>query len=347
MRVTARGCSSNTIPNRRACDRRVWGEGGARTQALIRVFLLRALSLAALAAPVRAEPDYHLQPDEIAEGVHVFWGHQEALTPGNGAAIANSGFVVGEDAVLVVDPGPTALFAEQMLAAIRAETAAPVAWAVVTHHHPDHAFGSAVFAEAGATVLMHPAARELLERDGETLLGFMTDLVGSAWTEGTDPDTPAEPLTEARMIDLGGRIVRVTPLAGGHTPGDLIVEDMTTETLFAGDLVFVERAATVPHADIETWRAHIAAIKAMPWSRLVPGHGPLVTQAAELDALDDYLAFVDRFTREAWGRGDSPVEALMEPLPARFRDLAEVEVEFQRSLLNLFERYDTQSRDTD
>lgn len=304
--------------------------------------VLLSLIAGTLPAAVGAEEvDYHLAPKAVAEGVYVLWGAQEALTPENGGAIANSGFIVGDDAVLAIDPGPTALYAAQLLDAIRAVTDLPVKHAAVTHHHPDHAFGTDAMTEAGVGVLMHPAAERLLARDGKALLGFMTELVGSGWTAGTDLGAPTLALETPREINLGGRSVTVTPMTGGHTPGDVIVFDEKTRTLFAGDLVFIGRAATVPHADIPTWRDHIAALKDMNWARLVPGHGPLVDSPDALDDHDAYLAFLDDFARAAWNRGDSPAEALMEPVPERFRDLAEVEVEFQRSLLALFEGFET------
>lgn len=305
------------------------------------VFLL-SLAVGFLPGAVRAEaPDYHLAPEAVADGVYVLWGAQDALTPENGGAIANSGFIVGDEAVLAIDPGPTALFAQQLLDTIRGVTELPVKEAVVTHHHPDHAFGIEATVEAGIPVLMHPAAAKLLAREGETLLGFMTELVGEAWTAGTRIGAPTLAVETPQTIDLGGRAITVTPMTGGHTPGDLIVFDEKTRTLFAGDLVFIGRAATVPHADIPTWRAHVAALKAMNWRELVPGHGPLVNDPAMLDTLDAYLAYLDDFARAAWNRGDSPAEALMEPLPERFRGLAQVDVEFQRSLLSLFERFET------
>ncbi|MDP7540381.1 MAG: MBL fold metallo-hydrolase, partial [Alphaproteobacteria bacterium] len=82
-----------------------------------------ALTLMLALAPTAAEAgdgDYGLTPEPIAPGVYALWGAQEAMTPENGAHIANTGFIVGEAGVLVVEAGPTRAYAEQALAAIAA-----------------------------------------------------------------------------------------------------------------------------------------------------------------------------------------------------------------------------------
>lgn len=302
---------------------------------MIRAFLFAFL----LTGPAWAG-DYALAPEEIAEGVYVLWGRQEPMTADNGANICNTAFIVGADSVLVIDAGPSAAYAEQFLAAIARVTDKPVSHVAITHHHQDHSFGLGVFNARGARTLMTPNAAQLLARDGAALLTLTANLVGADWMAGTALARPTDLIPNPRMIDLGGRLVHIGPLEYGHTPGDMIVMDLATETFLAGDLVFIERAATVPHADIPTWLDNIDRIAALDWRRLVPGHGPLITERARLDPLRDYLSYLDEFSRASHARGDSPAEILMEPPPARFAPLAVIEREFQRSILSLFAKYD-------
>ena len=302
--------------------------------------MIRALSLVfLLAAPAQAG-DYALAPEEIADGVYVLWGRQEPMTADNGANICNTAFIVGADSVLVVDAGPSAAYAEQLLAAIARVTDKPVSHVAITHHHQDHSLGLGAFNARGARTLMTPNAAELLARDGAALLAMTATLVGADWMAGTAVARPTELIPDPRMIDIGGRLIHIGPLEYGHTPGDMTVMDVATGTLLAGDLVFIERAATVPHADIPTWLDNIDRIAPLDWRRLVPGHGPLVTERARLDPLRAYLSYLDKFSRASHARGDSPAETLMVPLPARFAALAVVEREFQRSILSLFAKYD-------
>ena len=302
--------------------------------------MIRALLFVFLLAGPAWAGDYALAPDEIADGVYVLWGRQEPMTVENGANICNTAFIVGADSVLVVDAGPSAAYAEQFIAAISRVTDKPVSHVVITHHHQDHSFGLDTFNARGARTLMSPNAAELLTRDGAALLAMTTTLVGGDWMAGTALAHPTDLIPDPRMIDIGGRLVHVGPLEYGHTPGDMTVMDIATGTFLAGDLVFIERAATVPHADIPTWLGNIDRIAALDWRRLVPGHGPLITDRARIDPLRDYLSYLDEFSRASHARGDSPAETLMEPLPSRFATLAVIEREFQRSIFSLFAKYD-------
>lgn len=296
--------------------------------------------------PGRRGYAYGLEPEEIAPGVYVFWGAQEAMTPENGANIVNTGFIVGDDAVLAIDTGPTRLYGEEMLAAIAEVTDKPVRMAVVTHHHFDHAFGMSVFKKANIPTMMHFRARPLLLRDGGSLLQFMEILVGANWVSRIEVDRPTRVTNRVETIDLGGRRVVVTPFENGHTPGDLVVYDEKTKTLFAGDLAFVGRTPTIPHADIPTWLDQIDIVRAMPWQRLVPGHGPLVTDRAQLDPMADYLRFLDSYVKRAVANGETLADSLDTPPPVRFRDLTEIGVEYQRALLKLFRDIERQALDT-
>ena len=306
-----------------------------------------ARALASLAAPVFfaasafAADGYRLEPEEIAPGVYVLWGAQEEVSPQNGGNIANTGFIVGDSGVLAVDTGPTRRYAERMLAAIEAATGGkPVRYAVVTHHHFDHSFGIPAFRDAGIPVVMHRDAAAWLAREGAQIRDNIAALTGEAWMEGTDL-RPADALVDADMeIDLGGRIVDIAVFGGGHTAGDIVVLDRATGALFAGDLVFHERVPSLPHGDAETWRVQLAEIAGWDWRRLVPGHGPPVTDRAPLDLLASYLGFVQSHVACAWRRGDSRAEALLVELPEAYAGFALVEREFQRSVFQLWRRFD-------
>lgn len=287
-----------------------------------------------------AAPDYGLVPHEVAPGVYVFWGANEPQTPENGARIANDGFIVGGDAVLVVDTGSTRRYGAQMLEAIAETTDLPVRHVIVTHHHFDHAFGIPAFTDQGIEVVMHAEAARLLAFEGEAVLAAVGDLIGPDWMDGTTVGMPTRTITEAEDFDLGGRVVTVTPFPNGHTPGDLAITDRATRTVFAGDLVFIGRPSTVPHADISTWRKHLDTLTTWDWQNLIPGHGPLVTEPSALENARDYLVFLYNHTICSFQQGDTAVEALMVDVPEPHRDLAMFETEFQRAVFQLFRKYE-------
>ena len=305
--------------------------------------MIRRAALAAalaFAPPAPAEPGYELRPEEVAPGVHVLWGAQEEVSPENGGNIANAGFIVGDDGVLAVDTGPTRRYAGEMLAVIADTAARPVVLAAVTHHHFDHAFGLSAFRDAGVPVVMHRGAAPWLAREGAAVLDNIAALAGPDWMAGTDI-AAADRLVDSDLeIDLGGRIVDILVRGRGHSAGDLMVLDRQTGTLFAGDLVFNGRVPSLPHGDVAVWRAQLADIAAGGWTRLVPGHGPLVTDRAPLDRLSAWLGFVRDHVACAWRRGDSRAEALVVEFPEIHAGLALARREFQRSVFQLWRRYD-------
>src|SRR3954454_7573108 len=96
-----------------------------------------AISLAPGLADAQQSP---LPVDEVAPGVFVHIGVTELMTRENAGAIANIGFIVGNDSVAVVDPGGSVSEARSLLAAIRTRTEKPIRYVVNTHGHPDHVF---------------------------------------------------------------------------------------------------------------------------------------------------------------------------------------------------------------
>src|SRR5690606_29965479 len=109
--------------------------------------LLMLIFAFCMTLPVQAELSYTLQPRQIADGVWLLEGSTDNFDKRNGGNIVNTGFIVGDAGVIVIDTGPSRLYGEAMRAAISRVTDRPVVKVLLTHHHPDHVLGNQAFAD--------------------------------------------------------------------------------------------------------------------------------------------------------------------------------------------------------
>lgn len=211
--------------------------------------------------------------EEIAPGVFVHTGVHALASPENVGNIANCSFVVGKDAVAVIDTGGSAKVGASLMAAIKATTAVPVRYVINTHMHPDHVLGNAPFkSENTAFVAHHKMARGLMAR-AERYLAMNKEALGPAAFEGIEIVPPNMPVESRKEIDLGGRKLILEAQKTAHTDNDLIIRDDITDTLFLGDLLFSGHIPTLD-GSIKGWLTLIGSLEAQKAARAVPGHGP-------------------------------------------------------------------------
>jgi quinoprotein relay system zinc metallohydrolase 2 len=247
---------------------------------------------------------------EVAPGVHVHPGEIATPTPGNRGDVANIGFIIGRNAVAVIDSGGSRAVAEDLLTALRQVTDKPVRWLILTHMHPDHTLGAEVFREAGATIVGHARLPPALEARRRTYENNFRRLLGDRAFAGTRVVLPDETVQEAREIDLGGRALELHAHPTAHTDNDLTVFDRRTGTWWVGDLVFAEHTPALD-GSLTGWIDLLETMRDRPADRIVPGHGPASLPWPEGgEATADYLAALAAQTRAAIARGDTMGEAM-------------------------------------
>jgi glyoxylase-like metal-dependent hydrolase (beta-lactamase superfamily II) len=221
---------------------------------------------------------------------------------------ANTGFVIGDDGVVVIDTtlsgdaegnfgtGP----AQQLLATIRTMTKLPVRFVINTHYHLDHAGANRVFAEAGAIVVAHRNVRRWIHSENVRLFGKDIKPSQRTFIESFAP--PAVTYDEGIDLHLGSRVVRVQSFPG-HTGGDSVVFIPDAKVVFAGDLFWREMAPNLIDATTASWVDTLATLaKNESGATFVSGHGD-VGSAKDVAAFREYLTTLRKLVADAQARG--------------------------------------------
>ncbi|NBF06665.1 quinoprotein relay system zinc metallohydrolase 1, partial [Pseudomonas sp. Fl5BN2] len=295
----------------------------------MRWILLLCLSLS---LPAWAELDYRLKPRQIAEGTWLLEGGTENFSRDNGGNIVNTGFIVTDAGVLVIDTGPSKRYGQALRQAIAATTEQPLVQVLLTHHHPDHVLGNQAFSDVPIAALAGTTDR--LREQGDAMAENLYRLVGD-WMRGTEVVLPNRTL-EPGVLEIGGHRLRLLALAG-HTGADLAIFDERTGVLFAGDLVFYQRALTTPNSPgLEVWLDDLQRLQALPWRLIVPGHGPVASSAAPFAQMRDYLGWLHQLLSAGAARGDDMAELIRAPIPERFAAISLTRYELIRSVSHLY-----------
>ena len=253
--------------------------------------------------------------EEVASGVFVRRGPDAEATRLNAGGIANIGFVIGRDAVLVTDPGGSLADGVWLRSEIRARTDRPIRHVVISHVHPDHAMGAAAFLDDAPEFVGHAALAPALAARGEYYRTRLAELVGP---ENVGPVVlPTRAVgAEGATIDLGDRRLSLHAHPTAHTGADLSMLDPDAGLLFPADLLFVGR---VPSLDgsLLGWLAELDALEALDARRAVPGHGPVsVEPAPALASLRRYLATLRDDVRASIATGATIDAAVATAAPA-------------------------------
>ena len=289
-----------------------------------------------LCLPALAEMDYALKPRQIAEGTWLLEGSTDNFAKANGGNIVNVAFIVTEAGVVVIDTGPSRRYGEALRQAIASVTAKPVIQVLLTHHHPDHALGNQAFKDVPIGALADTT--KLLHEQGDSMAENLYRMVGD-WMRGTEVVLPSEVL-EPGVRTFGNHDLRLLALTG-HTGADLAILDQSTGVLFAGDLVFYQRALTTPNSPgLAAWLADITTLQGLPWTLVVPGHGPIATDAQPFAQMRDYLTWLDQLLRDGAAHGSDMTEMIRSPIPERFAAISLSRYELIRSVSHLYPRYE-------
>jgi len=275
-----------------------------------KIFLKAGLALVTLplllTIPTYATP---AAVTEIAPGIYVHQGRYEVQSPQNRGDMSNASFVVGDDAVAVIDTSGSEVMGEELREAIRVVTDKPIKYVINTHMHPDHVFGNAAFKQDNPTYVGHYKLARALATRSKSYITASKEMMGEKAFAGSEIILPTMGIKEPTTLDLGNRKLLLEPMPTAHTDNDLIVTDLKTNTLFLGDLLFSQHIPTLD-GSIKGWLAVIDELSKRKADRVVPGHGPASMAFPQaLEPERRYLTTVEKDVRQAIAEGKTLSEA--------------------------------------
>ena len=197
----------------------------------------------------------------------------------------NTGIVIGDDAVLVVDTQATPIMAEDVIRRIRAVTDKPIRYVVLSHYHAVRVLGASAYAPQ--EVIASRETYDLIVERGAAdmkseierfprLFRAVDSIPGLTW--------PSLVFERSLTLWLGKLEVRILHLGRGHTKGDTVVWLPQDRILFSGDLVEFDATPYAGDAYFTHWPATLDALAALGPAKLVPGRGAALQTPAQVAA---------------------------------------------------------------
>jgi len=196
----------------------------------------------------------------------------------------NSGVIVGDDSVLVVDAQATPQMAADVIARIRTVTDKPVKHVVLTHYHAVRVLGASGY--QGAQVIASDVARDMIvergQQDMDSEIGRFPRLFrGKESIPGlTWPDVTFH---KKMTLWLGKREVQIIHIGRSHTAGDTVVWLPKEKVCFAGDTVEFGATPYCGDAHFADWPGTLDALRQLGAEKLVPGRGRSLMNAREVE----------------------------------------------------------------
>lgn len=187
----------------------------------------------------------------------------------------NTGVIVGDDSVMVIDAQATPTLAREVIKRIRKVTNKPIKYVVLSHYHAVRVLGASAF-KAGQIIASQATLGLIRERGRQDMaseIGRFPRLFRGA--ESIPGLTWPTMVFQSEMTVWMGKLeVRIIHPGAGHTTGDTIVWIPSQKVLFAGDLVEYNAGIYTGDAHLQAWPDTLKKLSALKPKALVPGRGP-------------------------------------------------------------------------
>ena len=206
----------------------------------------------------------------------------------------NTGIVIGDDAVMVIDTQATPVMARDVIDRIRGVTDKPIKYVVLTHYHAVRVLGASAY--GAEHIIASQDTCDLIVERGEQdykseyerfprLFQAVDSIPGLTW--------PTITFRGEMTIRMGRTEVKLLQLGRGHTKGDTVVWLPAEKVLFSGDLVEYGATPYTGDAYLTDWPQTLDRVAALGAEKLVPGRGDAATTPATVKAaLDGTREFI-------------------------------------------------------
>lgn len=260
--------------------------------ALVAMLGLVGLSVAGFAQAYEPE-SYELRATPVVDNVYAIVGPITGRTAENDALNNNLGFVVTDEGVVLIDSGASRVGAERIDAAIDEVTDKPVTHVINTGSQDHRWLGNDWFAEQGAEIVALKRTVETQQRFADQHVARLEEVLGERFA-GTEPMQAADPVdADRKTLEIGGTTFELIWFGNAHFPGDIVVWLPAQETVFTGDLVYVDRMLGIhPWSDVLSWQKAFGELEKLEAKHVVPGHGQVTDMAQARAEAGDYLDFL-------------------------------------------------------
>ncbi|PIE06886.1 MAG: MBL fold metallo-hydrolase [Rhodobacterales bacterium] len=201
---------------------------------------------------------------EVGEGIYAFTAEGDP----------NSGVIIGDDSVMIVEAQATPRLANKVIGKVREVTDKPISHVVLTHYHAVRVLGASAFG-AGQVIMSDTARAMVVERGKEDwesefqrfprLFEGHESIPGLTWPTTTFSDTMS--------VYLGNRRIDLMHLGRAHTAGDIVVHVPDQNVMFTGDIVEYHSACYCGDGHFNDWGDTLDNIKWFDVDAIAPGRG--------------------------------------------------------------------------
>ncbi len=196
----------------------------------------------------------------------------------------NSGIIIGDESVMVIDAQATPTLARQVIEKVRSVTDKPISHLVLSHYHAVRVLGASEY-KANNIIMSGKARSMVVERGQEDwdsefdrfprLFKGHEEIPGLTW--------PTTTFDKKMSLFLGKRRVDLYFLGRAHTAGDIVTHVPDSNVLFTGDIVEYKSACYCGDAHLQDWPQTLEEIAKFQAISLVPGRGDALTNSRQID----------------------------------------------------------------